>query len=72
MNCYHRKVVNLYQLPFKVRGNECRTAGKFPSSAFCCILAFLSFGEEKWYWIADPNVVLNEEAPATVHSGTYF
>lgn len=35
MNCYHIKVVNLYQLPFKVRGSECRTAGEFPSTAFC-------------------------------------
>lgn len=33
------------------------------------ILAFLSFGEKKWYWTADPNAVLTEEASETVYVG---
>lgn len=37
MNCYHIKVVNLYQLPFKMSWNGRRNVLRFPTGAFCSI-----------------------------------
>lgn len=52
MNCYHIKVVNLYQLLFKKSWNRCRNVGRgfqLVLSAFVVVvyLFFNSFGGEK-------------------------
>lgn len=46
MNCYHIKVVNLYQLPFKMSWNCCRNAAR----AFQLVLSAVFF---QFFWKRD-------------------